>query len=196
MKKTLALVLCVLLCASVVALAEDASPSQTVTSVTGLFTVDLPEGYAPLSTELIQSAMDKFGSKELEKAQYDISALQDLDLTAGDYYYSDDFARNFNVQIAEGSGITLDMLETQADQLGEILTESYVAFGLSEKDCETVGVEVIGETPFLLFNVTMLNQEVHQYITVDDNETMYTLTFTNMNDAERAVVETFHLIEQ
>ena len=197
MKKIITLVLCVLLCFSTIAVAEEAAAPQAVTSVTGLFTVELPEGYQALSTDLIQAAMDKFGSKELQNANYDISALQNLDLTSGDYYYSEDFSRNFNVQVAPESGITTDTLESMADSLGLSLTEAYVDFGAAEEDCEAVGIELIGERPFYVYRVVLLKQPLSQYITADANGNMYTLTFTNMEEeAVPAILTSFQLVEE
>lgn len=197
MKKIITWVLCVLLCFSTIAVAEEAAAPQAVTSVTGLFTVELPEGYQALNADLIQAAMDKFGSKELQNANYDISALQDLDLTSGDYYYSEDFRRNFNVQVAADSGITVDTLESMAEQLGLSLTEAYVEFGAAEEDCEAVGVEQIGERPFYVYRVVLLKQPLAQYITADANGTMYTLTFTNVEEeVVQAVLTSFQPVEE
>ncbi len=196
MKKLLSVLLCLTLCLSVAAVAESADV-QTITSVTGLFTYDLPADYLVINAETAETLISTFGEKALADAGLDASVLENVDFSGADYAYTGDLSGNLNVQVTPESGISQSSLESLASMLDKTLTDSYVQFGLTEEDCEPKGVEQIGENTFYIFHVNMMGSSMDQFMTANEAQTMFTITFTNMDEAaERAIVETFKLIEE
>ncbi|MDO4357038.1 MAG: hypothetical protein Q4E13_11070 [Clostridia bacterium] len=196
MKKLLSVLLCLMLCVSAAAMAESADV-QSITSVSGLFTYDLPSDYLVITADTAETIINAYGADMLAEAGMDASILESMDYANTDYAYTSDFSGNLNVQITAESGLSQSMLESLASMLDKSLTDTYVQFGVAEEDCEPRGVEQIGENIFYMFHVNMLGSTMDQFITFNEAQTMFTITCTNMDEAaERAILESFKLIEE
>ena len=212
MKKLLSVLLCLmLLCTGVCASAERMYPleeSQTLTSVSGLFTCELPADYLILTDDLVTDLLNAVSEAlQDEENDYGIDAataeqmasiLSNVDVSTSDYVYDQDFTANMNVQTMADSGMTQEDLETYCDSLADSLTNQYLGFGASEEDCQPIGMVTIGNNSirWYQYNVNLLGAPMQQYMGCNENGDFIVLTFSNFPEGVvNAVLESFAWIQ-
>ena len=189
--------LCAALCSPAVGMAAENGRGENYveyTSVTGMFTIEIPEDYIPLDAETTEQIMDM--GAELGVGDIDLSILEYVDYESMDYIYSDDWMANFNVQVTQNNGMTQEMLEASADILGETLIEQYAAVNVPEENCYPQGIGEINGNTFYIFFVDIAGSMVHQYMTCNEDGDLFTFSFTDMDEeVEIHVLQSFTMLE-
>lgn len=211
MKKLIAGLLCLmLLCTG--AFAEKTARQytiknpQTATSVTGMFTFEVPQEYHVFNAEYAQEFLSSHTAADLtelldaseEKAQALLNMLSSIDFSAADYVYAEDFSSNINIQVAYDTGMSQEFLVEYASTLNSILTEQTVAMGLTEEDCCPMGVAPVGSNPMIWygFSTNLHGVYTYQYMTCDDNGTLFTVSMTGVpQGVEMAFLESFTVVK-
>lgn len=187
MKKIIAIALCLMLCLTAAAFAE------THTSVTGAFTIDVPDDWYVIdSAETLQEVLDAGKSVMQDQGLANdqlLATLENVDYTTMDYFYTSDFTGSLNVITTPDSGLTADMLVSLKDSLDQSLIESYVNVGATEENCLPQDPVTLGNYTFYRFEVKdFLGSDISQYITCDSQNTMFTVTFTGVDQATMEAV--------
>lgn len=199
MKKFVSILLCVmLLFTTVTALAEP------ITSVSGLFTYELPENCIKVDATLLDTLIKQLNAEDYENAvgmdkeaaQNLISVLEQVDFSTADLLYTKDMAGNVNVQTVAGVGLTqvyLPLLKTEFDKQ---LTLQYIsAFGIAEEDIQPQELAQFGDNTYYVLHLTFAGMPIHLYITYDDAGNQLTFTFTGFDEeAEKALMESVVLV--
>jgi len=209
MKKVLALIMALAMllcgCAALAETAADTQETQTLNSVTGLFTLEIPADYIIFDAELVQMligdlGVDYFVENGLDEgtAQMVIDTFAQIDPTTQDFVYAPDFVSNMNAMASAPAGLTRDMLPLVKDALDETLTAQYVSMmGLAEEDCVPMDIITIGENDYncYAFGVNAFGTFLIQYITFADDGTQICLTFTGIEkEITDAIMDTFEFV--
>lgn len=201
MKKLLSLLLCAaILCAGAfVALAEEVGV-KTLISVSGLYTLEIPEDYVPITEETIGAMLDAYGESRLEEAGLDSSLLDSvLEMMANsnammDYVYAPGLSCNLNVQVSAKSGITPELLPLVVSQFDEALSSQYQQIGVPQENQEARGLVESGDTTFYSYHVNIGGLDIDQFMTFDAAGDMFMLTFTAFDEAlEQQILSSFAL---
>lgn len=185
--------------------ADEALELTDYTSVTGTFTCKIPSDpivMSGLDQEALMNLLDVETISEgigvdAEAAQTMIDAIAAMDYSSADFIYTGNFMGNLNIQVTSDSGMTPAMLSMASSVLDQQLIASYGTMGVAEEDCAPQGIVTIGENPNTWYKFTLVfgGQPMAQYITCNDEGTMFTLTFTNFpEEQELAIVESFEMV--
>ena len=207
MKKLIAAVLCLMLLCTA-AFAEETARQytiedpQTATSVTGMFTYEVPQAYHVFTPDYAAEFLSSHAVADIvaelnvteEKAQGLLDMLSGIDFSAADYVYAGDFSSNINIQVAYDTGMSQEFLVQYADTLDAMLTEQTIAMGLTEEDCCGMGVAPVGSNKNIWygFSTRIYGVYTYQYMTCDDKGTLYAVSMTGVpQDVEMAFLESF-----
>ena len=211
MKKLIAAMLCLMLLCTA-AFAEESARIYTIenpmtaTSVTGLFTYEVPQTYHVFTDAYAQEFLANTTAGDIAtKAGVDENTAQTLldtiagtDFTTADYVYSDDFSARAVIVANPDSGWTKEYLQENVQSLDEMMFSYAAQIGLSEESCMSIGIATAGNNPQIWygFAMNMFGTIGHQFLTCDDSGTLYNLFISGMpQDAEMALLESFTVIQ-
>lgn len=197
MKKLLSLLLCTaILCAGAFVALAEAVGVKTLISVSGLYTLEIPEDYVLITKETVGAMIDAYGESRLEEAGLDSSVLEMManSNAMADYVYAPDLSCNLNVQVSVKSGITSELLPLVVSQFDEALSSQYQQIGVPQENQEARGLVERGDTTFYNYYVNIGGLDIDQFMTFDAAGDMFTLTFTAFDEAlEQQILSSFAL---
>ena len=168
--------------------------TQRIESVSGLFSMDVPDSYISVNADLVKLlyyTMDEEAAQEYF-GQSGVDAEQMLELLDGiaaeefegfDYVLADDMVSNINARVTENFGVSPQMLGFMADMLSDTIIDNYVSMGIPQEEIHALGVETHGSTDFMGIMIENVGeQKVCQYMTVNEEKAMIMLTFTGIPD--------------
>lgn len=205
MKKLISILMtCVLLLSlTAMAAAEPAETVETNTSVSGLFTFEVPDNCLLMDNQLMATLMAQLSEKDYqeqlgmdeEAAQNMTQVLASLDYSVMDVIYTLDFKGNMNVQCMANVGITQAYLPLLKDMFDQQLAQTYISlFGIAEDAILPQEIASFGGNQYYVLYLDVLGTQVHLFITYDAEGNQLTFTFTNMDaDTENAILSSIVL---
>lgn len=199
MKKFVSILLCmIMLFTAATALAEP------VTSVSGLFTFEVPENCIKVDAALLDTLVKQLEAEDYEdavgmdkeSAQNLVAVLEQVDLSTADLLYTSDMVGNVNIMAIPGVGATQAFLPLLKGEFDKQLIAQYTsAFGIAEEDIQTQELAQFGENTYYALYLTFMGMPIHLYITYDAAGNQLTFTFTGFDaEAEKALMESVALV--
>lgn len=205
MKKLISILMTCVLLLSLTAMAA-AEPAETVeanTSVSGLFTFEVPDNCILMDNQLMATLMAQLSEKDYqeqlgmdeEAAQNMTQVLASLDYSVMDVIYTLDFKGNMNVQCMANVGITQAYLPLLKDMFDQQLAQTYISlFGIAEDAILPQEIASLGGNQYYVLYLDVLGTQVHLFITYDAEGNQLTFTFTSMDaDTENAILSSIVL---
>lgn len=195
MKKILSVFLALAMLLVCAAFAEEqAAEAQVVESQTGLFTMEVPEGYLVMNSELAglmlnsgdeDALAEYFDSQGVDgsmfmdaRDSYDFANFEGRDMIIGP-----DIVSNMNTTVAPNTGMDMETLRMMGDQLGQQLIELYAQLGIPAESCSIEGMLTFGENEYFSFYVNAGEMSMHQHMVINAEGSMITFTFVGFDAA-------------
>ncbi len=199
MKKFVSILLSMLLLfTTVTALAEP------ITSVSGLFTYELPENCIKVDATLLETLVKQLEAEDYEDAagidkeaaQNLIAVLEQVDFSTADLLYTQDMTGNVNIQVVAGVGVTQAFLPILKSEFDKELTTQYTSgFGIAEEDIQPQELVQFGDNTYYVLYLSFMGMPIHLYITFDAAGNQLTFTFTGVDEeTEKALMESIVLV--
>ncbi len=198
MKKFVSILLSMLLLfTAVTALAEP------ITSVSGLFTYELPENCIKVDAALLETLVKQLEAEDYEDAvgmdkeaaQNMMAALEQVDLSTADLMYTNDLTGNANMLVTPDVGLTRAFLPLIKSEFDKQLAIQYSAMGIAEEDIQPQELATFGGIQYYVLYLNLMGTPIHLYITYDDAGNQLTFTFTNFDEeTEKALMESIVLV--
>lgn len=199
MKKILSAILALAMLLACSAFAQSAEV-QFVESQTGLFTMEVPEGYLVMNGELAEIMMNSADEDALAeyfdahgidgstfmdaRDRYDYANFEGRDMIIGP-----DIVSNMNTTVAPNTGMTMESFATLGDMLGAQLIELYASMGIPAESCSIEGMMTFGANEYFALFVNAGEVPMHQYMVINDEGTMITFTFVGFDPvAEESIL--------
>ncbi|MCQ2457107.1 MAG: hypothetical protein MJ142_00055 [Clostridia bacterium] len=206
MKKLIALLLAVLMLAGT-AFAEDAAvktavKTQTVESVSGLLTFEVPSRWYVMKPGTVDelftvagdAAFDEMGLTEADIANAK-AAISQVDLSQMDMVYTASMTGNLNVIAQEAAGMNMSLLKLMKSVYDQMFAGQYMNMGVPEESIIYYDIEQIGDLEWYRMDVEYAGNEICQFITCDQNSHMIIFTFTRISEPDfMPVLESVKLI--
>ena len=173
--------------------------AKTLTSSTGLYTIDIPKDYLPITKETMNELIAEIGESVLKEAGLDTSLLEAMTdpSNKADYVFAPDLSGNLNVQVTVQSGITSELFPLVASQLGSAISAQYEQVGVGKESQEDRGLVEVGDVTFYNYFVNITGADMDQFITCDAEGNMFTMTFTNFDDElKQMILESFTPVQE
>lgn len=189
MKKYLALLFAVLMLFTSFAFSE----SVTVEAVEFVsehanYAMMIPADFVPVNDSFISMIESRISNGQLEGIDADQiqqlqNALNGVDLSSLDMILSRSLTGNINIQV-QSIGIPGSMLPDVKAQMDASNIASYATIGVSEDSITTYDMEEYGNYNWYHLSCVLLERDIQQYITADENGTGYILTFTGIEEPD------------
>lgn len=137
----------------------------------------LPEGWFELTPESLEELHAAYGEEAVAAMGVTQEMIDTLALANGSIYYAPTLTSQMNTTVAAANGMTLEVLSTMEAQYAEM----FEAAGM--EGYAFSGMEEAGGKAFLHATYTVNGMPGEQYYYIDGDE-LYTLTFTNVADAD------------
>lgn len=208
MKKLIALLLAVLLLAGAacaeeaVQVTKTAANMQTVESVTGLVTFDVPSRWFVMKPGMIDELFELIGDDALASAgldeqaiAYAKAAMSQVDLSQMDMVFTASMTGNLNLVAQDASGVTMELIKLLKTAYDQAFISQYAALGAAEDSIVCYDIEQIGDLEWYRLDAEVMGSEISQFMTCDDNGHLILFTFTNMAEPDfLPVLESVKLI--
>lgn len=202
MKKFASILLCVILMFTAATVL-----GEPITSVSGLFTYELPENCFKVDSALLDALFKQLDTEGFaegyanalglnkEAGQNITATLDQIDLSAVDLLYVNDLSGGATVTVTPMVGLTQDNLSLIKSELDKQLVVQYNAFGITDEDIQPQELATFGENQYYVMYVTLENIQMHLYITYDDAGNQLCFNFTNFDEETvRTLLESVVLV--